>query len=63
MAELDPLPDEPVIATDNRRVAAGMLVALIVGALLLVAAGQAFAHEEGCGEPSGQAQPIARVAA
>jgi hypothetical protein len=70
-AELDPLPDddhlaaveaapEDEIARGNGRIAAGLLAALILGALLLIAAGQALGHQEGCGEPgSGNAQPIA----
>jgi hypothetical protein len=66
MPDLDLIADEPaapVVEDDgNRRIAALLLVALVVVAFVAMAAGQALAHEPGCGEPSAShAEPVVRL--
>jgi hypothetical protein len=66
MPGLDLIKDEtavPVAEDDrNRPIAALLLVALMVVAFVAIAAGQALAHEPGCGEPSAsRAEPVVRL--
>ena len=53
MSDPDLLPDETdvVVVDANRRIAALLLVAILVVTFVAIAAGQAFAAQGGCGEP------------
>jgi len=56
MPEPEMLPDEPDAAAaiaddDNGRIAALLLVAILVVTFVAIAAGQAFAAQGACGEP------------
>jgi hypothetical protein len=61
MADPEPFLDDADVARESRRIAAGLLVAIVVATIVMIAAGQAFAADEGCGEPgSGHAErPVA----
>jgi hypothetical protein len=67
MTDLDPLVDgaaDQDITNENRRLAAGLLVAIAAAALVMIVAGHAFgASENGCGEFSADhhATPVAQA--